>query len=93
MIEVEITIRETGKKPIVVAMQISDRELLLMKPVARNPFAQALATAAERGNDPKQHIIRVARLLAEQAADYRDDRDGRNGERRAEIIREQERKS
>lgn len=87
MIELRMCIIEDGHEDRWVAYRFTDEQVALMRPVARNPIAQAVASIQERDNDPKAHIVRVGTMLATQLADYRDDRDGRNGERRAEIIR------
>jgi hypothetical protein len=86
MIELQLTIIETGKPDYTAAYRFGDEEVSLMRPVPRNPFAQALASEREKANDPKEHIIRAAERLGACVADYRDDRDGRNGDRRAELI-------
>lgn len=85
-IELRMCLIEEGHEDKWVAYRFTDEQVAMMKPVARNPIAMAMATQRERDNDPKQHIIRVGRMLSETLADYRDDRDGRNGERRAEMI-------
>lgn len=89
MIELRLVLIETGFPDRTLAYRFGEEQIAMMKPVPRNPIAYALATDAEKANDPKQHIIRAAAMLGREIADFRDDRDGRNGERRAEIIANQ----
>jgi hypothetical protein len=93
MIELRLMIIEDGNPDYTAAYRFSPQELADMKIVPRNPFAQALASERDKWNDPKAHIIRVAKMLGSNVADYRDDRDGHNGERRAERIAAKEAKS
>lgn len=86
-LELRLVLIEEGFPDRTAAYRFSREDLAMMKPVARNPIAQAFASDADKLNDPKEHIIRVARLLGANIADYRDDRDGRNGERRQEMIK------
>lgn len=87
MIELRLILIETGHPDRTEAYRFSDEQVAMMRPVPRNPIVQALASTRELQNDPKDHIIRVAKMLGAKIADFRDDRDGLNGERRAEIIK------
>jgi len=88
-LELRLILIEDGFPDRTAAYRFSNEDMDMMKPVARNPIAQAIASEADKRNDPKAHIINIARLLGANIADFRDDRDGRNGERRQEIIKGQ----
>ena len=84
--ELRLILIEEGYPDRTEAYRFSREELADMKPIARNPFAQALASERDKMRDPKAIIIAVGKLLSANIADYRDDRAGLNGERRQDII-------
>jgi hypothetical protein len=88
MLELRLILIEPGHPDRTAAYRFSDKQLAEMVPVPRNPLAQAMATEAQKRNDPKAHIVAAATLLGKNIADFYDDRHGRNGERRAELIKD-----
>ncbi|WP_299327668.1 hypothetical protein [Parasphingopyxis sp.] len=87
-IELRLTIFEDGHQDRTYAHRITDEQLALARKVAgdlgvfKSPEIEGLNN--RRGQN--ELIINAAKALGANVADFRDDRDGLNGERRAETI-------
>lgn len=87
-IELRLTLIEDGFPDRVAAYRFSREEMLdLVAPLKGGPLAGSEEIEAIRYRRAlNDKITAVGRLLGRSIADFRDDRDGHNGPRRAEII-------
>ena len=88
MIELRLTMFEDGHPSKTFAFGISNHELTDVRKVHGNlsPFNSPEIEELNNRRGQNDLIRRVVGILGNQMADFRDDRDGWNGERRAEII-------
>jgi hypothetical protein len=87
-IELRLTLIEDGQLDRTSAYRFSREEMMdLIAPIKDGPFAGSDEIEAIRRRRALNKKIRaVGEMLGQSIADFRDDRDGHNGDRRAEII-------
>lgn len=88
MIELRLLMIEEGKPNREFVMKLSKEDLALatMVPGDLGPFDTPEIQALNNRRGQHALLKRAGLMLGNSAADFRDDRDGWNGERRQEII-------
>ena len=88
MIELRLSMLEIGKPDRTFVVHLPKEELIMATAVPGDlgPFDSPEIHELNNRRGQAALIKRAASMLGTSAADFRDDRDGWNGERRAEII-------
>jgi hypothetical protein len=88
IIELRLTLIEEGQPDRTQAYAIDQRDFETATYPKRDlgPFNSQEIVELMQRREKNKYIARIGSMLAQSIADYRDDRDGFNGERRAEII-------
>ena len=88
MIELRLTMFEDGHPSRTFAFRIADQDLANARNVLGDlgPFKSPEVEALNNRRGQNDLVRRAVGILGNQMADFRDDRDGWNGERRVEII-------